>query len=58
MVFPISEVGAESEKELDCLGMLEERLHNMNIVEEEDDFLQNKDSGFVNDPDMFGWSLY
>ena len=42
MVFPISEAGAESEKELDCLGMLEERLRDMNIVEEEDNFLQNK----------------
>jgi hypothetical protein len=43
IVIPISEVGVESEDELDCLGMLEERLRDMNIVEEEDDFLQNKD---------------
>jgi hypothetical protein len=43
IVIPISEAGVESEDELDCLGMLEERLRDMNIVEEEDDFLQNKD---------------
>ena len=43
IVMPISEAGAESENELDCLGMLEERLQDMNIVEDEDDFLQNKD---------------
>ena len=43
LVTPISEAGAGSENELDCLGMLEERLCDMNIVEEENDFLQNKD---------------
>lgn len=43
IIIPIPEASAESENELDCLGMLEERLRDMNIVEEEDDFLQNKD---------------
>src|SRR6266566_4605764 len=44
IVIPISEAGAESENELDCLGMLEERLRDVNIVEEGADFLQNKDN--------------
>jgi len=40
---PIPEADAESENELDCVGMLEERLRDTNIVEEEgDDFLQNR----------------
>lgn len=43
IVIPIPEADPESENELDCLGMLEERLRDMNIVEEEEDFLQNKD---------------
>lgn len=43
IMIPIPEAGAESDDELDCLGMLGERLRDMNIVEEEDDFLQNKD---------------
>jgi hypothetical protein len=43
IVIPISEAGSESENELDCLATLEERLCDMNIVEEEDDILQNKD---------------
>lgn len=43
MIIPIPESDPESENELDCLGMLEEQLRDMNIVEEEDDFLQNKD---------------
>jgi hypothetical protein len=38
---PEAEAGAESENELDCLGMLEERLRDMNIME--GDFWQNKD---------------
>ncbi|KAF8492567.1 hypothetical protein F5888DRAFT_1728674 [Russula emetica] len=43
IVTPIPEADAESENELNCLGMLGERLRDMNIVEEGDDFLQNKD---------------
>ena len=43
IVMPIPEADAESENELDCVGMLEERLRDANIVEEEgDDFLQNR----------------
>jgi hypothetical protein len=43
IVIPIPETGAGSENELDCLGMLEERLRDVNLVEEGNDFLQNKD---------------
>ena len=43
IVTPILEADAESENELDCLAMLEERLCDMNIVEEGDNFFQNKD---------------
>jgi hypothetical protein len=44
IVIPISEAGADSENELDCLGILEEQLRDMIIVEEGDDFLHNKDN--------------
>jgi hypothetical protein len=40
IIAPIPDAGTESENELDCLGMLEERLRDMNIVEVEDGFLQ------------------
>jgi hypothetical protein len=43
IMIPVPEAGVESDDELDCLGMLGERLRDMNIVEEEDVFLQNKD---------------
>jgi hypothetical protein len=43
IVIPIPEAGGESENELDCLVMLGERLRDVKIVEEGDDFLQNKD---------------
>ena len=43
IVMPIPEADAESENELDCVGMLEGWLRDANIVEEEgDDFLQNR----------------
>ncbi len=35
VMMPIPEADAESEGELDCVGMLEERLRDMNILEEE-----------------------
>jgi len=41
IVMPITEAGTESESEADCVGMLEERLRDMNIME--DGLLQNKD---------------
>ena len=44
VIMPIPEADAESENEIDCVGMLGERLRDVNIVEERDDFWQNKDS--------------
>lgn len=43
IIMPIPEADAESESEIDCVGMLGERLRDVNIVEERDDFWQNKD---------------
>jgi hypothetical protein len=43
IVMPIAEEDDESENELDCVGILEERLRDMNIMEEDDDVFQNKD---------------
>ena len=43
IVMPIAEADDESENELDCVGILEERLCDMKIMEEDDDVFQNKD---------------
>jgi hypothetical protein len=56
IVIPISEAGADSENELDCLGILEEQLRDMIIVEEGDDFLHNKDNIISTPPEQFSKS--
>jgi hypothetical protein len=38
IVMPVADADAESENEMDCMGMLEERLRDINLVED-----QNKD---------------